>query len=61
MTKIEEEALSLSKAVLALENHGYIDATGADEQEELHCEHLRRIAIYHAKKIRDLSMKVETK
>lgn len=58
MMKLEGEAIKLAKAVLSLEKHGYIDATG-DEQEELHCEQLRRLAIYHARNIQILTQDVK--
>lgn len=44
---IEDEAINLSKAVLKLENNGYM------------CEHLRRIAIHHARKIQTLAQQQE--
>lgn len=54
---IEEEAINLSKAVLNLENNGYIQALDGDDEDELECEHLRRIAIHHARKIQELTRK----
>lgn len=57
MTTIEEEAVWLSKAVLKLEGKGYIQTS--DEESELDCEHLRRIAIHHARKIQSLTLEKE--
>lgn len=54
---IEEEAINLAKAVLKLEGRGFIQTY--DEDEELECEHLRRIAIHHARKIQTLTQKQE--
>jgi hypothetical protein len=55
MSEIETEAVCLSKAVLKLEKYGYIQ-TG-DEESELDCEHFRRIAIHHARRIQTLVTK----
>ncbi len=57
MTKIEQEAVWLSKAVLRLEAGEYIQTE--DEEKELDCEHLRRIAIHHARKIQSLTLEKE--
>lgn len=57
MTAIEEEAVWLSKATLKLEAKGYIQTE--DEDAELDCEHLRRIAIHHARKIQSLTLEKE--
>lgn len=57
MTEIEKEAVWLSKAVLRLEAKGFIQTE--DEDEELDCEHLRRIAIHHARKIQSLVLESE--
>lgn len=59
MTQMEEEAIDLAKVVLKLEKGGYIDATGGTDDDELECEHLRRIAIHHARKIQTIANKRE--
>lgn len=59
MTEIEKEAVWLSKAVLRLEANGYIQTEGGNDDEELDCEHLRRIAIHHARKIQSLVLESE--
>lgn len=49
---VEAEAIWLAKAVLKLEENGYIQTS--EESEELECEHLRRVAVHHARKIREM-------
>lgn len=57
MTDLEKEAVWLSKAVIRLEAAGYIQTE--DVEEELDCEHLRRIAIHHARKIQSMTLEKE--
>lgn len=56
---IEDEAINLSKAVLKLENNGYIQALDGGDEDELECEHLRRTAISHARRIQAFSHETE--
>lgn len=49
---IEEEAIWLAKAVLLLDKNGFIFTY--DEHDEPYCEHLRIIAIGHARTIQKL-------
>jgi len=56
---IEDEAVWLAKAVLKLEKRGFIQSHD-DEEEELDCEHLKRIAIHHARNIQELCTKKPT-
>ena len=53
MTAIELEAINLAKAVLKLHDYGFIQAL--EEEDDLDCEHLRRIAIHHARKIQEFA------
>lgn len=57
MTAIELEAINLAKAVLKLHDHGFIQAL--DEDDDLHCEHIRRAALHHARKIKELTREME--
>lgn len=50
---IEEHAIWLAKAVLKLDAAGYIQTY--EQAEEADCEHLRRIAVHHAQKIKMLA------
>lgn len=59
MTELEKEAIGLAKTVLRLEKGGYIDSIGLNDDEEIECEHLRRIAISHARKIQTLAQQQE--
>lgn len=49
----EEEAIWLSKAVIKLDDNGFIQSFG-DQEEEADCEHLRRIALRHARNIQSM-------
>lgn len=56
----EEEAIKLAKAVLLLEKYRFIQTChDASEDEEMQCEHLRRIALHHARNIQHLANKAE--
>lgn len=59
MTAIELEAVNLAKAVLKLHGQGFIQAF--DEEDDLHCEHIRRTALHHARKIQELTLEMEKK
>lgn len=50
---IEQDAIWLAKAVLKLIDAGYIQTY--DEDEEADCDHLKRIALHHARKIQILT------
>ena len=54
---IEEAAIWLSKAVIKLDKHDFIQTF--DETEEMYCENLRGAAVYYAKKIQELVLKAE--
>lgn len=59
MTELGKEAIGLAKTVLRLEKGGYIDSLGFNDDEELECEHLRRTAISHARRIQAFSHETE--
>jgi hypothetical protein len=54
----EEDAINLAKAVLLLDKYRFIMTwPDADEDDEMQCEHLRRVAIHHARNIQKMANK----
>ena len=56
---LEEEAVTLAKAVLLLDKYGFIQTY--DEEEEGQCAHFREIAMRAARNIQQLSRNGTTK
>lgn len=52
---LEEEAVTLAKAVLLLDKYGYIQTYAYDDESEGQCAHFREIAMRAAGNIQKLA------